>query len=426
MAIYRYLYAVPLLLVYVVGQGAEQPLLTIEEAVARTRDHSLVIFAARAGVAIAEGQVLTAGDRPNPTLNLGAEQFDLSQPNDHLGSDSGVGANRTYTVRIDQQLELGDKRGHRVRTANAQRHVAEAQVGDALRLQTAAAQQSFIAALLSRENLRLAEANLALDDGTERVVRTQVEAGHRPQADLASFTVSRIQARQDALTARLAYDQARADLVTIMGDDINAVLPELSGEIDAKLPNGQLTKPADGDSAVVDNRSDVVAARRQLDQATAALGLARAQRVIDPTVGVEYQRIGDTNTVGFLASTMLPVWNNHGGDIAQAEAQRVQAELQWRQTRRQALVDVQKARQGLASSQLQLDLFGPETMAKANQVLEIVTHSYQDGATSMIELMDARRAFNQVRLASNQAHFIHRMAVTQLGLALGIQSPSER
>jgi outer membrane protein, heavy metal efflux system len=408
-----------LLLAPLVLSGAEQPTLSLDDAVTQTLHRSLVIASARAGVAGAQAQEVTAGYRPNPSLNLGAEQFDLIKPNSYLGSDSGAGANRTYTVHVDQQIELGGKRGLRLRTAAAQRRAAEAQVDEARRQQIAAVRQIFVAGLLARDNLRLAEDNVSLDDRTEGVIRTQVDAGHRPQADLISFTVGRIQARQEASAARLAYDQIRTDLLNVLGSEPGTAVPELIGDLEAPTA----LSPAVDDATALAQRSDVIVARLLADAADAAVDLARSQRAIDPTLGIEYQRVGGTNTAGVTATIPLPMWNNHAGDINQADAARIQAELQWRLIMRQARAEVEKAHQGVLASRAQLNLYSPEMMAKASQVLEIVSHSYQEGATSLLELMDARRAHNQVHLAANQVRYAHRLAAIQLDLALGTPAP---
>ena len=70
-----------------------------------------------------------------------------------------------------------------------------------------------------------------------------------------------------------------------------------------------------------------------------------------------------------------------------------------------------------------LQPFDSGELAKASQVLEIVSHSYQEGATSLLELMDARRAHNQIHLAANQVRYAHRLAAIQLDLALGTPAP---
>ena len=290
---------------------------------------------------------------------------------------------------------------------------------EARRQQVAAVSQVFVAGLLARDNLRLAEENVSLDDGTERVVRTQVEGGHRPQADLISFAVGRLQTRQEATAARLAYDQARSDLLTLLGSEPGPTVPELIGDLETPAAPVQ----AGDDTTAIARRGDVIVARLLADAADDGVDLARAQRTIDPTVGVEYQRIGGTNTAGLTATMSLPMWNNHAGDIDQADASRIQAELQWHLIVRQVRSDVEKAYQGMRAGRAQLDLYGPEMMDKVNQLLQIVSHSYQEGATSLLELMDARRAYNQVHLAANQVRYEYRLAAIKLDLALGTPAP---
>src|ERR687887_349113 len=91
--------------------------LTLEAAEQLLLQHNLTVVAARYGVDNARTQRLIAAVRPNPTLTLGAEQFDLAAPGRNLFSNSNAAANRTYTVRIDQVFERGNKRA--LRTAAA-------------------------------------------------------------------------------------------------------------------------------------------------------------------------------------------------------------------------------------------------------------------------------------------------------------------
>src|SRR4029453_4594528 len=76
--------------------------LTLEAAEHLLVQYNLVVIAARSGVDQARAQRLMAAVRPNPTLTLGAEQFDLAAPGRALVSNSNSAANRTSTARIDQ------------------------------------------------------------------------------------------------------------------------------------------------------------------------------------------------------------------------------------------------------------------------------------------------------------------------------------
>jgi hypothetical protein len=75
--------------------------LTLEAAEQLLMQYNLAVLTARFGVESARAQRLIDSVRLNPTLTLGAEQFDLNAPGRNLFSNSNSGANRTYTFRLD-------------------------------------------------------------------------------------------------------------------------------------------------------------------------------------------------------------------------------------------------------------------------------------------------------------------------------------
>jgi outer membrane protein, heavy metal efflux system len=81
--------------------------LTLDRAEEILLHNNLAIMAARSGVDLARVQRLTAAVLPNPTLTLGAEQFNLNHPGRALTITGDTAAQRTYTVRLDQLLERG-------------------------------------------------------------------------------------------------------------------------------------------------------------------------------------------------------------------------------------------------------------------------------------------------------------------------------
>ena len=380
-------------------------------------NHAGIAVSHAASDAARAGEEL-AGYRPNPTLNLAAEQFDFSDPGAHWGSNSGKVANRFYTVHIEQQFERGDKRALRVRGATQQRLGAEDAEREAVRQARLALAQAFTAALLARDDLAVADENVALGATTEQIVAHQVEGGNRSAAELLSVQVNRVQYLQDQETARVGRDQALQDIAALLG------LPApvgftVDGDLAAPLPE----LAASDTAALAEARSDVAAARHAAAAARAATALAEAQRSVDPTFGVEYQRNGPDNTFGFTATVPLPAWSNHAADVLQAEAQQRQAEILYAQARRQAEADIAKALQGYTSSRAVLALYSRETLDKARRALAIATTAYQGGATSLLEVADAQRTSNQIRVAANQALASARLALAQLEFATG-RSPA--
>ena len=183
--------------------------LTLEHAEQFLLQHNLSVIAARYGVDNARAQLLIAAVRPNPTLTLGAEAFDLAAPGKHLVSNSTSAANRVYTVRLDQVLERGNKRGLRTEAASLQVQAAEAQVLDTVRTQLLQLRQAFYNAVLARENVRVASQNLDLTNDTERLIRVRVTAGDAPEWDLIKFQASKVQFQRDLVVPQFEFSALR-------------------------------------------------------------------------------------------------------------------------------------------------------------------------------------------------------------------------
>src|SRR5215831_980494 len=218
--------------------------LTLDRAEEILLQNNLTIVAARYGVDIARAQRLVASMRPNPTLTLGAEQFDVGHPFQFIVStNSNAAANRVYTSRYDQVFERGNKRELRTSAANFQLQSAEAQVLDATRTQMLQLKQAFLNALLARDNLRVADENLALINSTEQLIKLHVSTGDVAEWDLIKFQSNRVQYQRDLVTARLTYQQSTRDLLNLMGaepSDVSNIVTTAADQTAQELADAPL------------------------------------------------------------------------------------------------------------------------------------------------------------------------------------------
>ena len=402
--------------------------LTLEAAEQLLVQYNLAVVAARYGVDNARAQRLIAAVRPNPTLTLGAEAFNLGFPGRQLVSDSTSASNRLYTVRIDQVFEHGNKRSLRTAAAEFQVQAAEAQVLDTIRTQLLQLRQAFYTAVLARANVRVAQENIALTTDTERLIKTRVSAGDAPEWDLIKFQANKVQFQRDLAAARLAYQQAIRDVLTFMGATFPTISSATPAALDAPLEViGELrVEPLTVSfsieelrQAALDTRPDVQAAQHNIAAAQRNLDLARAQRHRDIDVALEYQRNGGDNTVGATVSFPLFLSHKFEGQINQGLAQVQQANVAFDQAKLQAITDVEKAYQAYQASRQILQVYTTEALAKAEESFRIAGVSYRQGATSLLELQDAQRTLNQTRVAANQAYFDYRLSLYQLAQATG-------
>ncbi len=410
--------------------------LTLDKAEEILLRNNLTLTSARYGVDVARALRLLASLRPNPTVTVAAEQFDIAHPiREIISTNPNVAANKFYTLRYDQIFERGDKRKLRTQAADLQVKAAEAQVLDATRQQLFQLKQAFYSAVLARENLRVADENLYLINSTEQLIKLHVETGDVAEGELIKFQSNKVQYQRDLVSSQLAYQQAARDVLNILGVEPKDVVGIVSTGGPDQIPQLLADAPIDviGDlkaqpvtisvvelrQVAIENRPDVIAAQRNVEAAQRVLDLAYALRRRDLDIGWEYQRNGGEDTFGVVLSVPIFVHNNHQGEIDQALALLQQARTLLAQVKLQAMTDVDKAYRAYETAQKLLQVYNAAALSKAEEAFRIAGVSYKEGATSLLELREAQRTFNQTRVAYNQAHFDYRISIYQLELATG-------
>ncbi len=434
--------------------------LTLVEAERLLLERNLAVVASRYQVEASRAARLIASYKPNPVLTVGAEQIPFYTPLKgtlprFFATDSNAGANPVYTFRIDKITERGGKRQLRTAQADFQLKATEAQMLDAIRTQLFQLRQAFANAMLARENLRLAETTQQQYEHTERLTEVKVTNGDVPGVELYRVRAGRLQYEQTVLQARTSYTQAASDVLNLLGARAEQVMPpaamaqlsraesgagthienvsQISG---GKLPSESLRfapleivgtfddgpvlqSVAELQEIALAERPDVIAARNTLQAAERGSLLAQAQRRRDVDIAYEYQRVGDDHSAGVTVQIPLLVYNNYQAAISQANAQRRAAEALVRQAELQAVTDVGKAYQAYQSARRVLELYDSQNLTQVEKLRNISSYSYNEGAVSLFELLDAQRTYNQALTAYNQARSDYQISLWQLEQAVG-------
>ena len=458
---------------WVGAQSPSVPLprkLTLAQAEDLLVRRNLAVLAARYKIDSSRAASLIAGYKPNPMLTIGAEQFPFYSPLKgsfprFFTTDSNAGAQPTYTFSVGKVWERGGKRELRVEQADAVLKNSEAQMLDAVRTQIYQLRQAFAAATLAQENLRLTETTWQEYEQTERLTEAKVELGDQAGMEIYRVRAGRLQFQQAVLQARSAYEQAARDALNLLGARPEDVAPDIavsgSTSLSAQRPADSLLASIDespmGNTArngdqeqlpeslratpvelvwkfddrpilqtigelrdmALNERPDVQAARYTLKAAESALRLAKAQRTRDVIFSYEYQRSGSDSAVGVTAQIPLFVYNNQRAGITQAEADVKAAEALVKQAELQAITDVEKAYQAHLTARRMLDLYNSQNLSQVEKLRQIATYSYREGASSLIELLDAQRYYNQALTAYNQARADYQSSLWQLEQATG-------
>jgi cobalt-zinc-cadmium efflux system outer membrane protein len=351
------------------------------------------VLAAERALGAASADVVTAGQRPNPQLGLGAGNLGRN-----MGSGSPWNKAFDHQVRVDQLIERGNKPQLRVAAAQAQRSAAGADLAEVRREAVAATLRTYhdLAAALARRGELSASA--ALNQESLQAFERRVKSGDAAPLDATRFQLDALRVQADLVQADTELRALRQQLALAIGasEQAQALAP-------APPPGSALVPPQ---PAPVDSRPAVVAAQARLDAAQRSLALARAQATRDVGVGVQLDRYpvtptnssGTGNTVSLFVSVPLLVNHAYEGEIGRAQADVDTAAQALERARAEALDESTRALVQWQSASERRRLVSEELLPAAQRVAQGAELSFQRGASGVLDVLDARRSLRAAQI----------------------------
>jgi len=389
---------------------APQPsggLLITKQQALEAASANLDVARARSALAGAQADTVSANRSPFPTLSASMGQLDMQ---------NGIGSGNFLTEKtvdkslgIDWTWERGNKRALRTQSAQQNAQAAQWDLQETRTQQTLTALQSFYDLLAYQERL------------------VHLRAIVRSAAELSASAAARVKAgdlsSQEALRTEIEYQRAQSDLLGAELDRQRAaqVLWQVTG---LSTPAGQLQAQADWPHVtetpysielhkVVEARPDVQAEAARVLAAQAALDNAQAQKVSDITLGSSYDHYPGTSTALLSLRMQMPLqWGyQYQGEIAKSLAQLEQAKETLERTRRQALSELQRLQQEALNSASRAQAYVDNILPRAQKVAEGAEMAYVKGASSLTDVLDARRTLRATLLETLAARTDHAKAL---------------
>lgn len=395
----------------------EQAELSIEQAVAEALAHNPSLTAEKVNVSIADADVLTAGLRPNPVISTGADHLDF------VGtgfSEFNGGGPAELNFRTDFTIERGRKRQRRVETAEKARLVARLGISDAARTVVLETQSAFVDALLARDTVALAIQNRQSLHRIVEINEARLRAGDISNVELTRSRLAALQFENSVREGELRLKAALIRIATLTGRDRPDAIAGVTGQFrrDVQVPSLEELK-----ALAIRMRPDLLAARAEVSRAEAEYQLQLAQAKSDYAVGTEVRRQqgvnGKSNSVGLFLEMPLPVFNRNQGEIARASAQRRQLELRRRAQEQAVAAEVETAYTELVTARDLLNAIEATMIVQAKNVRDVTEYSYKRGDATLLELLDAQRAFNETMQSYNEARAAYARALYQIDSVSG-------
>jgi outer membrane protein, heavy metal efflux system len=341
-----------------------------------------------------KGQQTAAGAYPNPTIASSGGHGTLKD----IGRRDGPIVDRQgvteYNVTVGQPVEWPALRAARQRVADL--GLATANVGMLeTRLNLASqVKVAFYDLLLAQHDADLARQNLETVEGVARIVKARVKSGEAPQFESIKAEVEVLKARQQLARADNLVRINRVAVDTLTG---GALGPSylVYGEF-RRLPHDL---QIDGLMArMMEQHPTIQRLLKSVEQSDWKIEFERQARVPTITVNGGYWRdLGREAFQGGL-SVPVPLWYRRQGEIASSLGAKRREEAELLRTRNELGRAVYQHYQDVRTTAELIEVFDKGLLKQAQEALRLAQFSFQQGASSLLEVLDAQRVQRQILL----------------------------
>ena len=381
---------------------------TLNTVIELALEHNPIMAGAQGVVQQSRGQQVAAGAYLNPSISGAAGRGSIRDPS--------TGAKITErTVTVEQPLEWQGKRRARQQAADAGVAGAGAAMKETRLNVIAEAKIAFYHVLFAQRDAELASQNLTMVEEVLRTVKARVAAGDATLFETMKATVEVQKATKEVARAQnaLVVVRAKLDMVTagMLGRQFS-----IQGDFE---PLQQGLDPEVLAARAMEQHPTLRRLTNLVEQAQFSETLERESRIPNVTVHGSYHReAGDESVIGGL-SVPLPLWYQRQGEIESALGAKYRAEAERLRVQNELTQAITQHVQDVRTANEQLQVFETGLLKQAEQTLRVARISFQEGAASLLDLLDSQRVYRQTLLEYVQARTDLSVALARLERAVG-------
>lgn len=328
---------------------------------------------------------------PDPTLSISAGR---GSPTDGAGAGAGE---TEFAVSQRVPWPSAYRAGTRVGDAAASALQASAK---SLRWElSAAARSAFARVSAARARLDVARAAEADARALRDLVTRRAELGEARESDRIKATVEWLRQQRTVSTADREAAAAERILRALAGEPLPVPLHLVPTQ---RLASMSLREDVVA-PALVAGHPRLEAARAEAARQRAQLSVATASRV--PDLGVTLFRADelDKASTGVSVGFTVPLWNANRGEIARARAATLVSSAEVERVRVELTTAIEAALRDLQVAAGQVALLEGEILPAAQRSVDLARFSFEEGETSLLDLLDAQRTFRQAEQEAVEA-----------------------
>jgi cobalt-zinc-cadmium efflux system outer membrane protein len=397
-----------------------QTALTWQQVKDRFAVSNPTLKAAQQNIDEARAGEVTSFLRPNPTLTITGDQFTPFGPAN--SPSTGTSGYRPF-VYLEPYASIGylherdHKRELRLASARKSTDIAADTFSDQERTLLFNLRNAFVQVLQAKAVHQNAQENLDYWDRELDVNRRRFQAGDLAQVDLDRLELQRVQFESDLETSLVNLRTAKIQVLSLLNDRTPIDRFDVTGPFDFI---DRLSPQEDFQQTALANRPDLKVAADNIELAKSNHQLAVANGSTDPTISVDLARNPPIPVYfGFSISIPLRIFDRNQGEKARTEIEIARSDHAHDAAKAQVLNDVDSAYTTIGGTLTLLRPYRDKYLKLAQDTRDKIAFSYQNGGASLLDYLDAQKAYRDTRLAYLNLIGSYLTAAAQMNMAVG-------
>jgi outer membrane protein, heavy metal efflux system len=365
----------------------------MQEALAAFYQNNYDIIVSKYDVDRAYADYVTAKLRPNPSLTVNYNNLAMSRWKTQRWD------NTQLSVRIDQLIETAGKRTLRTNSASETLEASKLSHKDVIRNLLIGFYTLYFNLHLDMLNAEFARGEITRFDKLIGVAEKRFKTGFLSLIDYTKLKLARIDLENNVTNLTAQFNNDLESFNFLLGSSSRRV----PSKYEMREDFGEY-----GISGLLDmayeNRFDYLSMQKQLKAAEYSVGLAKASRIPDVSVGGEWDSTGNpaTNGIGFGFSVPLPLFNRSQGEILKKTAEQRQIETLVTRVKGRIVTELNQALNTYNAGVL---VFGSYKKRKIEMesLLQNTEKAFSLGGITVLELLDTQKTYRDYITKYNQS-----------------------
>jgi cobalt-zinc-cadmium efflux system outer membrane protein len=371
----------------------QSPALTYKEYMKNVKENNIDYVIKKYDVNISEANLEASKVFPNPEISLSYSN----------NQDKTLKMGQSYEGGLEYSLELGGKRKARIGVAKLETEITKILLEDYFRNLQADATLSYLNALKEKELFNLSKSSQQKMTMLSHSDSIRFSLGQITKVDAIQSKFEANKTFNDVVQSEYDFKNSLTNILVFQGNKLFNEIDSISGGLIFIRKDFNII---DLINTALNNRSDLKAILKSKDLSDKNLKLIRANRFIDLglSLNISHNQVVKNETAPAPAfstisagiSIPLKFSNLNKGELLSAEYSIKQSQANIETIEMQIRKEVTQAYNNYTSTCNQVEQYNKTLLLDADTILKSKTYSYQRGETSLLEVLNAQRTYNEV------------------------------